>query len=129
SRQKPSLATFGSIPGKPKAPLEAFSGRSNFPIKSLTLSSRTSRKTNPTMSRLIAFSSPRTVAIRTFRQRAFTVIELLVVVAVLAVVSGLGVAGVQAVRKKGDLTQELVAGRNLVAAYQLYAADNNGRLL
>lgn len=63
------------------------------------------------------------------KRSAFTLIELLVVVAIICVLTVLSIAVAGKVKKHGQLTRELAAGRNLATAYILYANDNDGELL
>lgn len=61
--------------------------------------------------------------------RGFTLIEILVVVAVLAILLGLGTSAISAAIGKGKIAAEVSAAKTLVAAYQAAAADNDGRYL
>ncbi len=62
-------------------------------------------------------------------RRAFTVVELLVATIILAVLASLGFSLVGGMRQKTLLTKELNAGKSLMTAYLLAAAENNGRFL
>jgi len=66
---------------------------------------------------------------RVLRCKAFTLIELLVVVAIVAVIAGLTVPAISSMKMHGAMAKELAAGKQLMAAYALYAADHNGRLI
>ena len=61
--------------------------------------------------------------------RGFTVVELLVAVAITVVLAGLGFAGYRSARDKARAAVEVNAARNLMAAYLGHAADHSGRLL
>ncbi len=63
------------------------------------------------------------------KRAAFTMVELLVVITIIGVLSTLSMAVISKVRTQGNLTREISAGRNLAAAYQLYANENNGELI
>lgn len=63
------------------------------------------------------------------RHNAFTIIELLVVVAILAVLAVVCSAAYQTVIGKASMAAEITAAKTLIAAYQASAADNNGRYL
>ena len=63
------------------------------------------------------------------RFRAFTLAELLVVVAIIAIIAVIGFTATAAARKGGNQTREISAGRQLMVAYLAAAADNNGELL
>ena len=59
---------------------------------------------------------------------AFTLVELLVVMAIIAVLASLGYAGAGAVIGKGHATKCLSNMRQIGAAMQMFAADNDGHL-
>jgi prepilin-type N-terminal cleavage/methylation domain-containing protein len=61
--------------------------------------------------------------------RAFTLVELLVVISIIGVVTTLGFSATAVLRKSGNQTRELAAGRQLIAAYIRAASENNGALL
>lgn len=61
--------------------------------------------------------------------RAFTLVELLVVIAVLTILCSLAFYGYSNVIKSGQKAAEVGAARNLIAGFHAYAADNNGRIL
>jgi prepilin-type N-terminal cleavage/methylation domain-containing protein/prepilin-type processing-associated H-X9-DG protein len=63
------------------------------------------------------------------KRSAFTLIELLVVVAIICILTTLSIAVAGKVKKHGNLTRELSAGRNLATAYILYANEHDGELL
>ncbi len=60
---------------------------------------------------------------------AFTLLELLVVVAVLAILLGLGSSAISAAISKGKMAAEVSAAKSLITAYQAAAADNGGHYL
>ena len=63
------------------------------------------------------------------KRSAFTLIELLVTVSIIAILGTIGFAATAAVRRAGNQTREISAGRQLIAAYLLAASQNNGELL
>lgn len=63
------------------------------------------------------------------KKYGFTLIELLVVIAIIAVLATLGIVVAGRAAQTGQLAREVSAGRNLMAAYLAYAADNNGELM
>lgn len=56
-------------------------------------------------------------------------VEILVSVVVIAVICGMGAGVYQGAMAKTRLAREVTAGKNLIAAYQLYAADKDGQYL
>jgi len=56
-------------------------------------------------------------------------IELLVCIAIIAVLGAASVGAVSSVLAKGAETREIAAGKSLITAYLLYASENNGRYL
>jgi prepilin-type N-terminal cleavage/methylation domain-containing protein len=63
------------------------------------------------------------------RFSAFTLLELLVVVSIIAVLSGLGLAVSRTVSDQGRKIKEVAAGRTLVTAFLSTTMDNNGRYM
>jgi prepilin-type N-terminal cleavage/methylation domain-containing protein/prepilin-type processing-associated H-X9-DG protein len=63
------------------------------------------------------------------RNRGFTLIELIVVIAILAVLAGIGSAALLSAADKGKTAAETTAAKTLIAAYQAAAADHGGRYL
>ena len=61
--------------------------------------------------------------------RGFTLVELLVVIAVLTILCSLTFYGYSSVIKSGQKAAEVSAARTLIAGFHAYAADNNGRIL
>jgi prepilin-type N-terminal cleavage/methylation domain-containing protein len=60
---------------------------------------------------------------------AFTLLELLVVLGIIALLAGIALPVMNSVKRKGALVRELNAGRQIMAAYSNYAAANDGNLL
>jgi len=65
--------------------------------------------------------------IQQYGRRAFTLIELMVVIAVIAVLAVIGSAAVHSALDQASSAAETSAGKSLVAALQSAAADNGGR--
>jgi len=63
------------------------------------------------------------------KESGFSLVEILAVTTIGIVLMSMGVGAYQKLLKRGDLSQELAAGKTLGAAYQLYAAENNGQLM
>jgi prepilin-type N-terminal cleavage/methylation domain-containing protein len=59
----------------------------------------------------------------------FTLVELLVVICIITVLTGLGAAAMQSALGSASKTREVQAARQLVTALQSSAADNNGTYL
>lgn len=59
-------------------------------------------------------------------QKAFTLIELLLVISIIAILSVLSLVAYNSFFDKASMAAEVAAGRNLITAYQKAAADNNG---
>ena len=59
----------------------------------------------------------------------FTLVEMLVTVALVATLGTLTVTGVQSAREKARTVVEINAARNLITGYLGHAAENNGRVL
>ncbi len=66
---------------------------------------------------------------RTLPRRAFTLMELLIVVAVIALLVGIVAVTLRGVRGAAARTESLSALRQMAMGYSLYSQDNNGRLL
>ena len=62
-------------------------------------------------------------------QRGFTLVELLVVVGIIALLLGILIPALTSAQKQARTVVELSAARQLMAAFQLYAHDNRGRVL
>jgi prepilin-type N-terminal cleavage/methylation domain-containing protein/prepilin-type processing-associated H-X9-DG protein len=60
---------------------------------------------------------------------AFTLIELLAVIAIVGILAAILIPTVSACRAQSAKTTELSAARQLMVAYHLYASENRGRLL
>ncbi len=70
----------------------------------------------------------------TFHSRAlspggFTLIELVAVMAITLILAALTFGAYQNFCTKGKMTREIAAGKNLISAYQTYAAENDGNYL
>lgn len=63
------------------------------------------------------------------KKRGFTLVELLVVIVIIAVISGLLILVVGRVSRSGKMAKEISAGRQLVSAYISTAADRDGQFL
>lgn len=63
------------------------------------------------------------------KNRAFTLLEILVVVAIIGMLAGITFPVLTALRKSGDKTREVSAGRQLATAYAAAAADQDGELM
>lgn len=63
------------------------------------------------------------------RLAAFTLLELLIVVAVVGLLAAVGLGAAGPILTRAASARESAAARNLLAAYHLSAAENNGRLL
>lgn len=61
--------------------------------------------------------------------RAFTLVELLVVIVVLTILCSLTFYGYSNFLDSGKKTAEVSAARSLIAGFHTYAADNNGKIL
>lgn len=64
-----------------------------------------------------------------FGHHAFSMVEVLVSVGVIAIICGLGAGVYQGAMAKTRLAREVAAGKNLISAYHLYAADQDGRFM
>lgn len=63
------------------------------------------------------------------KNRAFTLLELLVVVAIIAMLAGLSFPVLMTLRKNGNKSREIHAGRQLAMAYIAAAQDQDGELM
>ena len=63
------------------------------------------------------------------KRSGFTLVEMLVSLGIIAILAVMGTLGYSRVVDQGKMTQEISAARALIAAYNLYPQDNNGRLL
>ena len=66
---------------------------------------------------------------RTLPRRAFTLMELLIVVAIIALLIGIFAVSLRGVRAAASRTKSLGALRQMATGYNMYSQDNNGRLL
>ena len=60
---------------------------------------------------------------------AFTLVELMVVIAILGLLAGISVGAYQKAMGKASLGSEMAAGKNLIQAYLAAGTENEGRLL
>ncbi len=63
------------------------------------------------------------------QRRGFTLVELLVVLAIVGVLASLTVFVAGSARDKGEAAEEVAALRQTMIAYHLYTTENNGQLL
>lgn len=63
------------------------------------------------------------------KTRAFTLIELLAVVAILAILAGVGSAAISSAMEKGKMAAEISAAKTLITAFHAAAADRGGVFL
>jgi prepilin-type N-terminal cleavage/methylation domain-containing protein/prepilin-type processing-associated H-X9-DG protein len=63
------------------------------------------------------------------KNKAYTLIELLVSITIVSVLTVIMFLGVKSYIKSGQRAAELSAGKTLISAFHAYAADNSGRLL
>src|SRR5687768_11281487 len=75
--------------------------------------------------RSVASQLTRTMGVQQSRLRGSTIVELLVVVAVVAVLVGLLLAALRSIKSSGRQTVELNAAKHLMSAYTNYAAAHN----
>jgi len=61
--------------------------------------------------------------------KAFTLVELLVTVAIIGLLAGLGIPAINQAFQAGKKAKEIGALKSLIVAYNSYTADNNGKLL
>lgn len=61
--------------------------------------------------------------------KAFTLVELTVVILVMGLLAGLGLPSLNKAIQEGKKTTEIAALKSLITAYNLYLTDNNGYLL
>lgn len=66
---------------------------------------------------------------RVFQPHGFTLLEILAVVAVLGLMTGLALPVLGKARESGQKAAEVSAARALVTAFQTYASDNGGKYL
>jgi prepilin-type N-terminal cleavage/methylation domain-containing protein len=73
-------------------------------------------------------SARRLASVRLRNPRAFSLLEVLAAMAILAVLGGLSVGWIQNSLQQAERAKELQAGRTLITAYLLAASENSGRL-
>lgn len=66
---------------------------------------------------------------KTTRRSGFTLVELMVCFAVIAVLTAIAVPVLGSMRKKASLTREIAAARKLMSGYLTYTADHDGELM
>jgi prepilin-type N-terminal cleavage/methylation domain-containing protein len=64
-----------------------------------------------------------------FRRRAFSLTELLIVIAIIAVLVGVLVPSIRSLRRSALITRDLVNLRGLGLAHQLYMTDHDGHFI
>src|SRR5438477_5211820 len=57
---------------------------------------------------------------------AFTLIELLIVITIIAVLAGIALPAYNGVKERGDQTKDLSNAKQVALALRLFASDNNG---
>jgi prepilin-type N-terminal cleavage/methylation domain-containing protein len=65
----------------------------------------------------------------TLGRSGFTLVEILVVVAVLGLLAGVSMGAYQKTMAKASMGSEISAAKNLIQAYQIASVENGGRLL
>lgn len=70
-----------------------------------------------------------TCPLRALSPGGFTLIELVAVMAIALILAALTFGAYQNFCTKGKMTREIAAGKNLINAYQTYAAENDGNYL
>lgn len=63
------------------------------------------------------------------KQEAFSLVEILVAMVIIATLVSLGIGGWRTAVKRGEQVREVAAGKTLISAYLNYAAENDGRLM
>lgn len=61
--------------------------------------------------------------------KAFAIVELLVAVTIVGLLAALGTPAIRAALQEGKKANEIAALKSLITAYNLYTADNGGKLL
>jgi prepilin-type processing-associated H-X9-DG protein len=74
-------------------------------------------------------ATPLTGRRRTGRRPAFTIVEVLVTIAVITALLGILLPALDSVRRRGEQTREMSAGRQLMLAYTAYAGDHGDAVM
>ncbi|MBC2601517.1 type II secretion system protein [Puniceicoccus vermicola] len=67
--------------------------------------------------------------VRHAKRKGFSLVEILVVIAVIGILGGIAVAGVEKVRQSAQTSAETSAARQVIQAYLMTPIDNKGRFM